>query len=131
MFIEAFFALLLGGGCAWFYVHQRSNLRRQALRLLQQAVLLDALGHPIFEGARARILLDDYAYDGTDETGLYVVAKFLCEMPGASVFWVTVETARKTAAGRATVEALTPYEVEAVIAAHPDTIGSRARPRDR
>lgn len=118
MFVELLLIALLVLACAWFYMSRRAGLKRQALQQLHAAEVSDAAGQWVFRGQDATVLHEDLGYTGSDQTGLYLQASYLCRMPDASVFRATVVSPSAHQAGRVDVVRLSPDDAAQALASH-------------
>ena len=104
MALELCLVAALAGGCWWAVARGRGGLQRAARQQLAQATWQDDRGDPVFVGSQARVLQADLTPDGSDETGPFLRARYLCEMPSGRRFEVHLQTAHRRAAGHTTVQ---------------------------
>lgn len=100
-------ALLVGGG-AWYIGSRRRGLDAAAAQLRRDAVLRDARGQVLFDGAVAELVDETVEAGGDDATGPWLRVSSHCRMPDGRLWRVVAETARRDRAARCAVE---PQEV--------------------
>lgn len=96
-------AVLVGGG-AWYISSRRRGLDAAAAQLRRDAVLRDAQGQVVFDGAVAELVEEAVEAGGDDATGPWLRVSSLCRMPDGRLWRVVAETARRDRAARCAVE---------------------------
>lgn len=111
--------LAIGFLIGWAVFNQRKNLRHEVDSKLSSAELRTKEGDVLFCGRSADVLLRDYTFFGTEDSGPRVSAKYLCKMPAAGAFWVRVDSASENAPASVDISELSQAEVDDVLATYP------------